>query len=84
MTIKFSDIKFRLFYHFFVASCNNWAFLSSIIYIFDTMDIGAIVKDCQNGSREAFGFLYQTYSLPMMGVIGYYVHNQEIVKDILH
>ena len=48
------------------------------------MDIGAIVKDCQNGSREAFGFLYQTYSLPMMGVIGYYVHNQEIVKDILH
>lgn len=48
------------------------------------MDIEAIVKDCQNGSRDAFAFLYQTYSLPMMGVISYYVHNNDIVKDILH
>lgn len=48
------------------------------------MDIETIVKDCQNGSREAFGFLYQAYSLPMMGVIGYYVHSHDIVEDILH
>lgn len=48
------------------------------------MDIEAIVKDCQNGNRDAFGTLYQIFSLPMMGVIGYYVHNKDIAQDILH
>lgn len=48
------------------------------------MDIDAVVKDCQNGSKEAFGVLYQTFSLPMRGVIGYYVRNNDVVQDILH
>lgn len=48
------------------------------------MDIETIVKDCQNGSREAFGSLYQIFSLPMRGVIGHYVHNNDTVQDILH
>ena len=48
------------------------------------MDIGAIVADCKNGNSDAFGILYRTFSLPMMGVIGYYIHNQDVAKDILH
>ena len=31
------------------------------------MDIDAVVKDCQNGSKEAFGVLYQTFSLSKIG-----------------
>ena len=56
----------------------------SIYNILHKMDIEAIVKDCQNGNRDAFGTLYQIFSLPMMGVIGYYVHNKDIAQDILH
>lgn len=52
--------------------------------MFETMDIEAVVRNCQNGSKDAFAFIYQTYSLPMTGVISYYVHNNDIVKDILH
>ena len=48
------------------------------------MDIGTVVKECQDGSSEAFGILYQAYSLPMLGVIDYYVHNHDIAQDILH
>lgn len=48
------------------------------------MDIESIVSDCKNGNSDAFGVLYRTYSLPMLGVIGYYIHNQDIAKDILH
>lgn len=48
------------------------------------MDIKAVVKDCQNGSKDAFGILYQTFSLSMEGVIGYYIHDNGLVQDILH
>lgn len=48
------------------------------------MDIESIVADCKNGDSDAFGVLYRTFSLPMLGVIGYYIHNQDIAKDILH
>lgn len=49
-----------------------------------TRDIEAIVRGCQLGNRDAFGVLYQTFSFPMRGVIGYYVHNNDVVQDILH
>lgn len=49
-----------------------------------TRDIEAIVRDCQLGNRDAFGVLYQTFSLPMRGVIDYYVHNNDTAQDILH
>ena len=48
------------------------------------MDIESIVADCKNSDSDAFGVLYRTFSLPMMGVIGYYIHNQDVAKDILH
>ncbi len=48
------------------------------------MDIESIVADCKNGNSDAFGVLYRTFSLPMLGVIGYYIHNQDVAKDILH
>ena len=48
------------------------------------MDIESIVADCKNGDSDAFGVLYRTFSLPMMGVICYYIHNQDVAKDILH
>ncbi len=53
-------------------------------YIIKSMDIDIIVKECQDGSREAFGFLYQTYSLSMLEVINYYVSNRDVANDILH
>lgn len=48
------------------------------------MDIESIVEDCKNDDSDAFGVLYRTFSLPMLGVIGYYIHNQDVAKDILH
>ena len=48
------------------------------------MDIESIVADCKNGNSDAFGVLYRTFSLPMLGVIGYYLHYQDVAKDILH
>lgn len=48
------------------------------------MDTEAILEDCKKGDSDAFGVLYRTYSLPMLGVIGYYIHDRDVAKDILH
>lgn len=48
------------------------------------MDLSTVVKECQEGSSEAFGILYRTYSLPMSGVILRYVRNNDVAQDILH
>ena len=47
------------------------------------MDIESIVADCKNSDSDAFGVLYRTFSLPMLGVIGCYIHNRDVAKDIL-
>ena len=48
------------------------------------MDKVSLVKQCQLGDREAFGILYQTYLAPMREVVAYYIHNDDIEKDVLH
>lgn len=48
------------------------------------MDLKHLVKQCQNGDKEACGLLYQTYLVPMRQVVAYYVHDPEAVSDILH
>lgn len=51
---------------------------------FVSMDTERLVKKCQDGDREAFGILYQTYLTPMREVISYYVHEEDVIWDILH
>lgn len=48
------------------------------------MDIKRLVKRCQTGDSEAYGNLYQTYLPPMREVVAYYIHNSDVVQDILH
>lgn len=48
------------------------------------MDLRHLVKQCQSGDREAFGILYQTYLNKMHEIVAYYIHNSEVVWDILH
>ena len=48
------------------------------------MDNIRIVEQCKSGDREAFGLLYQAYLPSMREVVAYYVHNSDIVWDILH
>ena len=43
-----------------------------------------LVEQCKSGDRDAFGLLYQTYLPSMREVVGYYIHNHEIICDILH
>lgn len=49
-----------------------------------SMDLGRLITQCQNGDREAFGTLYQTYLIPMRKVVTYFIHDSETVWDILH
>lgn len=48
------------------------------------MDTASVIQACQSGDREALALLYKTYSLPMKEVIGWYVHDGDVVQDILH
>lgn len=49
-----------------------------------SMDLEHLITQCQNGDREAFGTLYQTYLIPMRKVVTYFIHDSETVWDILH
>ena len=48
------------------------------------MDKAQLVKRCQAGDREAFGFLYHTYFTAMRGVVSYYIQNADVAQDIVH
>ena len=48
------------------------------------MDKVSLVKQCQSGDRDAFETLYQTYLAPMRKVVAYYIHNADILQDVLH
>lgn len=48
------------------------------------MDIESIVTDCKKGNTNAFGMFYSSFSHKMLEVIGHYIHNKDIAKDILH
>ncbi len=48
------------------------------------MDNLRIVEKCKSGDRNAFGLLYQAYLPAMHEVVAYYIHNYDIVWDILH
>lgn len=48
------------------------------------MDKIQLVKQCQSGDREAFGILYQTYFARMRAIVAYYIHDVDIVQDVLH
>ncbi len=48
------------------------------------MDNLRIVEQCKSGDRNAFGLLYQAYLPAMQEVVAYYIHNSDIVWDILH
>lgn len=43
-----------------------------------------LILRCQSGDREAFGILYQTYLASMYDTVAYYVHDHDVVWDILH
>lgn len=48
------------------------------------MDNNRLIEDCKAGDRNALGLLYKTYLPAMREIVAYYVHNQDIVPDILH
>ncbi len=48
------------------------------------MDNLRIIEQCKSGDRNAFGLLYQAYLPTMQEVVAYYIHNSDIVWDILH
>ncbi len=48
------------------------------------MDKASLIHKCQSGEREAFGILYHTYLSSMRDVVTFYIHNQDVVWDVLH
>lgn len=48
------------------------------------MDKLQLVERCRSGDRDAFGILYRTYFRAMGQVVSRYIHDADVMQDILH
>ena len=48
------------------------------------MNINKLVKQCQDGDREALGVLYTTYYNKLLKICSHYISDENAAKDILH
>jgi len=48
------------------------------------MHTAQLIEQCRTGDRSAFGQLYILYKVPMLKVIGTYIHKIDVAHDILH
>lgn len=42
------------------------------------------IEACKQGDKNALGTLYRVYSNKLMGICRHYIHDENMVKDVLH